>query len=93
MSDKKKAKTVAHATMVWEREQLKAAVMMEQVDKALATVEQYKDELTDEQIADVLEHAKERRKDIEEYILKAKLKFVNKLAPFGIEPTFKREPL
>jgi hypothetical protein len=66
-------------------------MMLEQVDKALATVEQYKDELTDAQIQDVLEHAKERRADIEDFILKAKLKFVNKLAPLGVEPTFKKE--
>lgn len=93
MSDKKKAKTVAHATMVWEREQIKAAMMVEQVDKAVAIVEQHKNELSDKEIEDVYAHVQERRKDIEDFVLKSKQKYVEKLAAFGIEPTFPKEKM
>lgn len=91
MSDKKKAKTIAHATMVWEREQMKAAVMVEQVDKALATIEQYREELSDEQVNDVYKHVEERKKDIEDFLLKAKDKYVSKLSTYGLEPTLPKE--
>lgn len=87
MSDKKKAKTVAHATMVWEREQLKAAMMVEQIDKALAIIEENKGELTEAEIADVEKHVADRKKDIEDFLLSAKQKYIKKLAEFGIEPT------
>jgi predicted AlkP superfamily phosphohydrolase/phosphomutase len=77
--------------MVWEREQLKAAIMAEQIDKAVALIEEHRHELSDAQIKDIHEHVQERKKDIEEFVLKAKLKFVNKLAAVGVEPTFTRE--
>ena len=50
MKNKKKDKGLAHANMVWERSQLKAAIAAEQIDKAIAAVEQYKDELNEEQL-------------------------------------------
>lgn len=91
MSDKKKAKDVAHATMVWEREQLKAAMMVEQADKAIATIEQYQEELSEQELSDVRKHMEDRQKDIEQFLLNAKSKYVAKLAIYGIEPTLPKE--
>jgi hypothetical protein len=88
---KKKAKTIAHATMVWEREQLQAATAAEQLTKAVAAVEQYKDELTQAQIDDVHKHVEERQADLKEFLTKARNKYVSKLAEYGIEPKLPKE--
>lgn len=79
MNAKKLRKRMAHAEMVWEREQLKAAMIAEQLNKAIAAVEQYKDELTDEQINAVHEQVNIRRKELEEYVAAAKDKYLTKL--------------
>jgi hypothetical protein len=72
--------------MVWEREQIKAAMIAEQLDKAIAAVEQYKTELTEEQIADVHAQVELRRKDLQEYVETAKQKYLNKLDEIAIKP-------
>jgi len=79
MNAKKLRKRMAHAEMVWEREQLKAAMIAEQLNKAIAAVEQYKDELTEEQIAAVHEQVNIRRKELEEFVSAAKSKYLIKL--------------
>jgi hypothetical protein len=79
MNAKKLRKRMAHAEMVWEREQLKAAMIAEQLNKAIAAVEQYKNELTDEQITAVHEQVNIRRKELEEYVTAAKAKYLTKL--------------
>lgn len=87
MKEKKLNKRLTHARMVWEREQIKAAMVAEHLDKAIATVEQYRDELSEEQIAAVHDQVETRRKDLEEYVLKAKNKYLAKLEELGIDPT------
>jgi hypothetical protein len=82
---KKKDKRIAHATMVWEREQLHAAFVLEQISKAFATVMHYKDELTEEEIARVNSEMADRKKAIENYVLSARDKYVSKMAEFDIE--------
>lgn len=79
MNAKKLRKRMAHAEMVWEREQLKAAMIAEQLNKAIAAVEQYKDELSEEQINAVHEQVNLRRKELEEYVTNAKAKYLAKL--------------
>lgn len=82
---KKKDKRVAHATMVWEREQISAAMAAEQIDKALAVVMQYKDELTEEQLQTILEQSRQKKTEIEQYLLAARDKFAKKLEELNVE--------
>lgn len=83
---KKKDKRVAHAQMVWERAQLAAATAVEQIDKSLAAVEQYKDELTDEQIEQIRQQVLNQQTAIKEFLLEQRNKYVAKLDEFNLEP-------
>lgn len=85
MSKKKKNKRLAHATMVWERAQLRAAMAAEQIDKAVAAVEQYKHELTEAQIDDITVQVGEKRKELEAYLLKERNKYAKKLDELNLE--------
>lgn len=82
---KKKDKRLSHATMVWEREQIQAAMAAEAIDKALAVVMQYKDELTDEQVSEVLEQTRIKRLELEEFLLQARNKYATKLDELNLE--------
>jgi hypothetical protein len=82
---KKKDKRLAHATMVWERAQLQAATAAEQIDKAVAAVEQYKDELTPQAIEDVRNQVEAQRKAIEGFLLAERDKYAKKLDELSLE--------
>ena len=82
---KKKDKRIAHATMVWERSQLQAASVSEQINKAFATVMFYKDELTEEQVTRINSEMDDRTAAIERFILEERDKYVAKLAEYNIE--------
>lgn len=86
MNDKKRQKRIAHAEIVFQRDQLRAATAAEQLNKAAATVEQYRGELTDAQFADVMAKMDEQKKDLEQFLLKARNKYVAKLKELG-DPT------
>jgi hypothetical protein len=85
MKTKKKDKRLAHATMVWEREQLQAAMAAETIDKALAVVMQYKDELTEEQVSTVLEQTRQKKAELEAFLMKARNKYATKLDELQLE--------
>jgi len=83
MNNKKRNKSLAHAEMVFQREQLKAAMMQEQLDKAWAIVEQNKTELSDEDYAEIMKQLDTRRSDIKEFLLNATNKYAKKLKDLG----------
>lgn len=85
MKDKKKDKRLANANAAWERAQLRVATAAEQIDKALAAVEQYKDELTDEQIDDIRVQVERQREEMRNYLLKERNKFADKLDALQVE--------
>ena len=85
MNEKKRDKRLANANAVWERAQLRAATAAEQIDKALAAVEQYRDELTDEQIMDIKEQVERQREEIKDYLVKERNKFADKLDLLQVE--------
>ena len=89
MNEKKKNKRLAHANMVWERSQLKAAIAAEQIDKAIAAVETYKEELTAEQIADIKAQVEVQRKEIESFLLTERNKYAVKLDELNLEAVIK----
>ena len=82
---KKKDKRIAHAEMVWEREQLQAAMAVEKIDKALAVVDMYKDEMTDEEIENVRLQVANQRAEIEKFIMNARDKYAKKLEEYNLE--------
>jgi Spy/CpxP family protein refolding chaperone len=85
VGNKKKDKRLAHANMVWERSQLKAAMAAEQIDKAVAAVEQYADELSEQQIADIKAQVELQKKEIESFLIKERDKYAAKLDELKLE--------
>jgi hypothetical protein len=89
VKNKKKDKRLAHANMVWERSQLKAAIAAEQIDKAIAAVEQYKDELNEEQLEAIRVQVENQKKQIEAYLISERDKYAAKLDELNIEAVIK----
>ena len=89
MGNKKKDKRLAHANMVWERSQLKAAIAAEQIDKAVAAVEQYKEELSEEQFEAIKLQVENQKKQIETYLIAERNKYAAKLDELNIEAVIK----
>lgn len=86
MNNKKVNKRLANADAKFQKEQLQAATAAEQLTKAMAVVEQYRDELTDAQYADVMNRFEAQKQEIEKFLTKARDKYVAKLKELG-DPT------
>ena len=91
MNNKKKNKRLAHANMVWERSQLKAAIAAEQVDKAVAAVEQYRDELTEDQLAEIKAQVETQKKQIELFLIAERNKYAAKLDELNLEAVIQED--
>lgn len=77
--EKRIEKTIAHARMVWAREQIQAAAAMKVLDEAWAEVEANSSEL-DAVIMQAIEHEYESRKEeVKRFLLDARDKFVAKV--------------
>jgi hypothetical protein len=85
-NDKRKTKWIANAEAKFQKEQLQAATAAEQLTKAVAVVEQYREELTDLQYKEVMERFEQQKKEIEQFLLKARDKYAKKLKELG-DPT------
>lgn len=83
MLKKKALKYLANADKKFQKEQLQAASAAEMLNKAIATVEQYRAELTDEQYADVMAKFEQQKVELEAFLLKARDKYVTKLKDLG----------
>ena len=79
----KNKKKIEAAELKFQYEQLKIATVAEQLDKAVATILQYKEELEPAQFEDAMAAVAARRKDIEAEMEKARLKYVAKLQRLG----------
>ena len=91
MGNKKKDKRLAHANMVWERSQLKAAIAAEQIDKAVAAVEQYKEELSEEQFEAIKLQVENQKKQIEAYLIAERDKYAAKLDELNLEAVIQED--
>lgn len=80
---KKTNKDIEHAEYVYQRDQLKAAMMTEQLDKALVIVEANKHELTELEYNKVIESFHERRREIKHFLMEATTKYAKKLKELG----------
>ena len=86
MNNKKVNKRLANAEAKFQKEQLQAAAAAEQLSKAMAVVEQYRDELTDAQYDDVMYKFDAQKTEIEKFLIKARDKYAKKLKELG-DPT------
>lgn len=83
MQDKKRLKRIAHAEMIFQRDQLRAATAAEQLDKAVAAVHQYKDELLPKQLEDIEAQVALQQEELRQFLLKARDRYVQKLKDLG----------
>ncbi len=79
----KNKKRIENAELKFQYEQLKAATVTEQLDKAVATILEYKDELTEQEFEAAMQQVAERRKDVKDMLEAARLKYVGKLQKLG----------
>lgn len=82
-NEKKTAKYIENAELKFQEQQLQAAAIAEKLSKAIATVEQYKEELNDLQYSDVMKKFEEQKKELEAFVLNARDKYVAKLKELG----------
>lgn len=76
---KRITKNLAHVEMVWEREQLQAAMAKGSLDEALDIIRKNNAELDDEKMALVEKEAARRYKEIEEFVMAARDKYIVKM--------------
>jgi phosphopantetheine adenylyltransferase len=86
MDEKKRNKYLANAEEKFQKEQLKAAALMEQIDKSVAIIEMNKDELTKEQLDEIYGAIATRRQEVSEFLMTARDKYAAKLKELG-DPT------
>lgn len=81
MSKKKTEKNLAHAKMVWAREQMQAAKALETLEKAMEQVRENAESITPEDLQVIEKKYEEQKAEIEAFVLKARDKFVTKVGP------------
>lgn len=85
MSGKKKQKDALHAANNWQKAQIKAAALMTEIEKAVEIIEANKNELDDLTLTAVEENVALRRKDVEEFLLNARDRYVAEIQRIGEE--------
>lgn len=83
MNNKKLTKHLENAELKFQKEQLRIASAAEMLSKAIATVEQYKADLTDDQYVDVMTRFTEQKEEIEKAAFAARDKYIAKLKELG----------
>ena len=81
MSKKKAEKNLAHAKMVWAREQMQAAQALELLENAMEQVRQNAESIPPEDLQVIEEKYEEQKLQIKSFVLKARDKFVTKVGP------------
>lgn len=79
-SAKRKEKQIEHAEFVWTREQIQAAEAQRRLDAATATILRHKDELTEDQYAEVEAETARAQETVKDFLMKAKAKYEKKIA-------------
>jgi hypothetical protein len=78
---KRLEKTIAHARMVWAREQIAAATFWNAIKDAEKTIEDSKAELSEEDYASLKAKVEEQRQYAHDFLVKARDKFVEAVGP------------
>jgi hypothetical protein len=82
---KKRQKDALHAANNWQKAQLKAAALVHEIDNSEAVIEEYKTELDELTLTAVQENIVARRKDVEDYLMKARDHYVSEINRIGEE--------
>ena len=77
--DKRKQRRIEHAEFMWKQAQLRAALAKTDLDLALETFKDAMGELTEEQIKETEEKAKEQYKRIEDFLMSEKEQYLERL--------------
>lgn len=77
--DKRQQRKLEHAEFMWQQAQLKAALAKTDLDLAIQTFKDYVGEMTEEQVQQTLEQAKEQYKRIEDYLMSEKELYLERL--------------
>jgi hypothetical protein len=78
--DKKQERITEHAETLWNEAQMKAALMQQMLDIAVAEIEEHQEELEKtEHWAKLQESMKERQKDIEEFLMSKKGEYLERI--------------
>jgi hypothetical protein len=80
---KKKQKDAIHAANNWQKAQLKAAALVQEIDNAEATIEAFRNELSDDVYAEVQQKMSARRDEVSEFLLKARDYYVSEINRIG----------
>lgn len=86
--DKKLKNKTEHAEFLWNQAQMKAAAMAQILDIAIAEFEEHQEELEADVVATITEQIAVRKKDIENYLMKEKDLFLERV---GVVPETKPE--
>lgn len=77
--DKRKQRKIEHAEFMWKQAQLKAALAKTDLDLAIETFKDAMGELTEDQIKQTEDKAKEQYQRIEEYLMTEKEMYLERL--------------
>ena len=77
--DKKKQRKIEHAEFLWNKAQLRSALVKNQIDLAVETFKELSGEMTEEQIKATEEQTQIQYKRIEEYLMSEKEKYLERL--------------
>ena len=82
---KKRQKDALHAANNWQKAQLKAAALVQEIEKSASVIEEYKHELDELTLTGVEENIKLRRKDVEQFLMGARDRYVDEINRIGEE--------
>ena len=77
--DKKIQNQIEHAEFLWNQAQMQAAMMQQVLDIAIGEFEEHKEELEVEVVTTVEEQIVARKKDIEEFLMGEKDKYLERI--------------
>lgn len=78
---KKMDKNLAHARMVWAREQIQAAAALEKLEEAIKQIRGNADSITPEELVIIESKYEEQKLRIKDFVLQCRDKFVIKVGP------------
>lgn len=76
-------KRLAHAKKVWEEKQLAAASAMKDFEVAFSIISDNKSELSDSDWEEIEKAAEERKAQIKDFLLNARMVYLEKVSQFG----------
>jgi predicted amidohydrolase YtcJ len=77
--DKKQQNRIEHAEFLWNDAQMRAAMMQQTLDVAIAEFEEHQDELDNEVVVQIKQQIDLRKKDIQDFLMGEKDKYLERM--------------